>query len=406
MTSAVTVPDQRDKMGECPVAGPVAPDRPSGQTSEFCPDVPMLQSVPTTRPGELGAWLPPDFVATGVRGRLVQLLRLLDNDAAIDVVVASDGTVEIPAGVLRLRHLAARCGVSSASTAGEWLKKWRQAGYLHQSGRPVVDVAALTSDASDPSARHTQSPSEPSATDQSQTSSRVTLDVLLTHLAQAHREERASLIARLDEWAALIVESHIEAAVLRGPVRGSRAVFAVPEPRGSARGTERSEVVSYSTSKEKLATSLTDTNTARGAEPRKRAAQTEQPAARRNRDELFALVDPLLDSIRRLGLAPMTNWKGVEQALRPYTDHQVAHAQRLIRRQLNSTASTPISSPIGLLVREARAETTEYFDAPPPVTILIDEHETTPTDQTAATPTDFIAQIALARQQLAASNEQ
>ena len=102
----------------------------------------------------------------------------------------------------------------------------------------------------------------------------------------------------------------------------------------------------------------------------------------------------------------MTNWKGVEDALRPYTDHEVRHAQRLIWRQLDSISSTSITSPIGLLVREARIDGSEYFDAPPPVEDLIIE-DTGLLPAAAPPPTidiaDHGAQIAVARQHLAAA---
>ena len=375
MASAVNVPDQQDTAVDYPVVVPLA-HSPHNRTEAA--GVPLISGGPSAA---LSAWLPPEFAPRGTTGRLVQLLRLLDEDPSIALQV-NDGHVKIPPTVLRLRQLALRCGVSSPSTAGEWLQKWRSRGFLHESPEPTINLRALTAPAGTLSGSR-PSVEPPDREDQAAGTEFVPrspesekLGLLLSYLERAHHSGHLVLAARIELWVDDLLNPP---AATEGRLRGGKpdqdAERATPTPR-APRVTERSEVVSFpSINQEVLTHSLLEDRPERSRDENARAttARPEQPTPRRDRVQLHALLQPLLTIIHQLRLAPMTNYKGVETALRPFSDHQVEHAQRVIRRQMRADPATPISSPIGLLVAQARENNPDYFDAPPPVEELIVE---------------------------------
>ena len=250
MASAVTVSDHSDNMGERPSAVSPSLGHPLGHTGEFGPSVRVLESS-GAESTSFSRWLPATIQATGTDGRLVQLLRLLDEDPSVDLTVSNNGLVVLPAQVLRLRQLAMRCGVSSASTAGEWLKKWRQAGYLLHSATPTISMPTLLAGIGNrvEGAPRPEESAEITPATNVRAELPAVLDVVLGHLALARCERDTELVDQLADWAQDLIGAC--AGETERP-RGFRAACTDQEPRGSSRGTERSEVVSFSGPREPL----------------------------------------------------------------------------------------------------------------------------------------------------------
>lgn len=350
MFSAVTVPAHRtqnnDLSDDCPM-----------NHGDFIEHNRCVSDGLSDETGALSQILAPEAQRKGTTGRLLQFLRLLDGDPSVALTIDVDQlTVTVPRRTLRLRQLAIRCGVSSPSTAGEWLRKWRDTGLLDHNS-PTIYLAGLIAEG-----QHSQSAGAALSSSRSEEahSDLPALDLLLTHLARAHEHGPESLIDHLGS----LIESELSRS--RGSTTEHRAGRAVTQPRVSSRDTERSEVVSSLPTVEKL------TNSTPLLREEPTAQQPRESDKPRNRAEIETLLQPLLERCRDLGLPSMTQWQGVENALRGFDDNQIHYAQRVIKRQMNAAGAVPISSPIGLLVTQARAANPDYFNAPTPVSTFIE----------------------------------
>ena len=116
----------------------------------------------------------------------------------------------------------------------------------------------------------------------------------------------------------------------------------------------------------------------------------------------LALLGPLLGTVDRLGLAPLTDGEALARALRPYSDAQVLQAQSVLLRQCDTQGN--VTSPIGLLVRRAQQGAPEYFELPAPEPVA---ETRLPEDRGPALgPTEQAAALARARGELAQATGQ
>ena len=275
-------------------------------------------------------------------GWLISYLRRLGSDPTVEL--AFDGTTaSVPSKAMTLRSVARRCD-RSPGTVGTWQRAWRQLGLVQPGPPPTVDVARLRETCGGviaPATNREVSPTPPDPGEELSDPEGEKLDVLLRHLR---------LAAAAGEDTAVDVITDLALRLVGAP----------------ARQTARSSADLLSDrEKERLLDTLSlssDTRDARGAA--RPAARSDGPSPERTTAATLKLLAPLLETVDRFGLAPLTDREALAQALRQYNDEQVLHAQSVLLRQCNTQRN--ITSPIGLLVRHAQQQSPEYFELPTP----------------------------------------
>ena len=277
-------------------------------------------------------------------GWLISLLRRLSSDPTVEV--AFDGTtVSLPQKVMTLRAVARRCG-RSPGTVGTWQRTWRRLGLVEDGPLLTVNIARLSEACiTTPPPIVPDTPSSPNPSEGPDDSNEGKLDVLLRHLR---------LAAAAGEDAAVDVIADL-ALRLMGPAA-----------RQNARETaHKLEELSLDRELERSLDAFSLPSTVRDARPSARSvARPEGSIGERDTDSTLKLLAPLLETVDRLGLAPLTDREALARALGPYSDEQVLHAQSVVLRQCNTQRN--ITSPIGLLVRRAQQGSPEYFELPAP----------------------------------------
>ena len=273
-------------------------------------------------------------------GWLISFLRRLGSDPTVELTF--DGTTaSVPPKALTLRSVARRCD-RSPGTVGTWQRTWRQLGLVQTGPSPTIDVARLREVCGGMLTPGTNPGPPPSPQDPGKDLSDPKgeeLDVLLRHLR---------LAAAADEGAAVDVITDLVVRLVGGPARQIARSSADPL---TDREIERSlDPLSLSS----------DTRDARmAARP---IARPDGPSTHRTTAATLELLTPLLETVDRFGLAPLTDRGALTRALRPYSDEQVLYAQSVILRQCRTQRN--ITSPIGLLVRHAQQRSPEYFELP------------------------------------------
>ena len=275
-------------------------------------------------------------------GWLVRLLRQFGGDPTVQLTF--DGTTaSLPQKAMTLRAVALRCG-RSPGTVGTWQQTWRRLGLVRAGPPTAVNVARLCEECSGArtAGPELERPAEVEPAMGPRCADGEKLDILLRHLR---------LAAAAGERAAVDVITDLAQRLV------------APAAREIARPS------SVQTSVRKLESSLdssslpsSGTRAARGgARP---IARPDGPSSERSTAATLALLGPLLGTVDRLGLAPLTDGEALARALRPYSDAQVLRAQSVLLRQCDTQRN--VTSPIGLLVRRAQQGAPEYFELPAP----------------------------------------
>lgn len=313
-------------------------------------------------------------------GWLVSLLRRLGSDPTIEL--AFDGTIaSMPPKAMTLRSVAHRCG-RSPGTVGAWQRIWRELGLIESGPPPTVDVARLRAACDGnlvPAPDLGPSPSD--SGDEASGSEGDKLDVLLRHLR---------LAAAAGEDAAVDVITGLAHRLVEATARETA------RPSGN-QNTDR-EI-------EKSLDSLSLSSIVRDARPPARSiARSSSSRAGRSTAATLKLLAPLLETVDRFSLAPLTDGETLAQALRPYNDDQVLHAQSVLLRQCNTQRN--ITSPIGLLVRHAQQQSPEYFELPTSAPAPTPEPRPPDDQRPSLCPEQRAAAAARARSELAKADRQ
>ena len=274
---------------------------------------------------------------------LVRLLRQFGGDPTVDL--AFDGTTaSLPQKAMTLRAVARRCG-RSPGTVGAWRQTWRRLGLVHAGAPTAVNVARLCEACSGaqtagPDLERVPAVVEPARG--SRCADGEKLDILLRHLRLAAAAGEGAAVDVITDLAQRLV---VPAA--RGIARPSGVQTSVKELESS------------------LDSSLLPSFRARDArESAPSIARSDGSGGERSTAATLTLLGPLLGTVDRLGLAPLTDREALARALRPYSDAQVLQAQSVLLRQCDTQRN--VTSPIGLLVRRAQQGAPEYFELPAP----------------------------------------
>ena len=275
---------------------------------------------------------------------LVRLLRQFGGDPTVELTF--DGTtVSLPQKAMTLRAVALRCG-RSPGTVGAWQKTWRCLGLVRAGPPTAVNVARLCAACSETRTagpeleRAAHAAVEPARAPRGADGEK--LDILLRHLRLAVAAGERAAVDVITDLAQRLVAPN------------AREIARSPGARTSVRELESS-----------LDSSSLPSSEGRDARGSARPiARSDGSGGGRSTAATLALLGPLLGTVDRLGLAPLTDGEALARALLPYSDAQVLRAQSVLLRQCGTQRN--VTSPIGLLVRRAQQGAPEYFELPAP----------------------------------------
>ena len=276
-------------------------------------------------------------------GWLVRLLRQFGGDPTVELTF--DGTTaSLPQKAMTLRAVALRCG-RSPGTVGTWQQTWRRLGLVRAGPPTAVNVARLCEACSGTRTAGSELERVPAAVEPARgprCADGEKLDILLRHLRFAAAAGEGAAVDVITDLAQRLV-----APTAREIARSSGVQPSVRELESS------------------LDSSSLPSSGARDARGDARSiARPDGPSSERSTAATLALLGPLLGTVDRLGLAPLTDGEALARALRPYSDAQVLRAQSVLLRQCDNQRN--VTSPIGLLVRRAQQGAPEYFELPAP----------------------------------------
>ena len=311
-------------------------------------------------------------------GWLVRLLRQFGGDPTVELTF--DGTTaSLPQKAMTLRAVALRCG-RSPGTVGTWQQTWRRLGLVRAGPPTAVNVARLCEECSE---ERTAGPA---------------LERVVPAAVEPTRAPRGADGEKLD-----ILLRHLRLAAAAGEGAVVDVITDLAQRLVAPTAREIAQSSGVQTSVRELE-SLLDSSSlpSSGARDARSIARSDGSGGGRSTAATLALLGPLLGTVDRLGLAPLTDGEKLARALRPYSDAQVLQAQSVLLRQCDTQRN--VTSPIGLLVRRAQQGAPEYFELPAPEPVV---ETRLPEDRGPALgPEEQAAALARARGELAQATGQ